>query len=85
MNPELQRNLWLEASPRRIGWAATAFLGVLAAVWLSSDGRTASEQLQGLGGAGIFIFFAWPASRSAPRSANAPGISSACPRSTPGP
>jgi hypothetical protein len=58
MNPELQRNLWLEASPRRIGWAATAFLGVLAAVWLSSDGRSASEQLQALGGAGAFIFFA---------------------------
>lgn len=58
MNPELQRNLWLEASPRRIGWAATAFLGVLAAVWLSSDGQGASDQLSALGGAGAFIFFA---------------------------
>jgi hypothetical protein len=58
MNPELQRNLWLEASPRRIGWAAVAFLGVLAAVWLSSEDLSGSEQLSALGGAGAFIFFA---------------------------
>ena len=32
MNPEFERNLWLEASPRRIGWAAMILLLVFGAV-----------------------------------------------------
>ena len=57
MNPELQRNLWLEASPRRTAWAGVAVLGVYAAVYLSSDGG-GPALLRALGGAGAFIFFA---------------------------
>ena len=29
MNPELQRNLWLEATPRRIAWVCVALALVL--------------------------------------------------------
>ena len=31
MNPELQRNLWLEASPRRAAWAGVVVIGVYGA------------------------------------------------------
>ena len=56
MNPELQRNLWLEASPRRAAWAGVVVLLIYGAVALAAgdDG----ELLRALGGAGAFIFFA---------------------------
>ena len=58
MNPELQRNLWLEASPRRAAWAGVVVIGIYAAVTLSLQGEPVSELLRALGGAGAFIFFA---------------------------
>jgi len=38
MNPEFQRNLWLEASPRRIAWALVAVTLVYGAVFLAVHG-----------------------------------------------
>lgn len=58
MNPELQRNLWLEGSPRRAAWAGVVVIGVYAAVLLAAQDITAAQRLQALGGAGAFIFFA---------------------------
>ena len=58
MNPELQRNLWLEASPRRAAWAGVAVLGIYVAVYLAAEGAGSGELLRALGGAGAFIFFA---------------------------
>jgi hypothetical protein len=58
MNPELQRNLWLEASPRRIAWAGVAVIGVYAAAYLSADPAENGALLRALGGVGAFIFFA---------------------------
>lgn len=58
MNPELQRNLWLEASPRRAAWAAVAVAGVYAAVYLAADGSEPGELGRALGAVGAFIFFA---------------------------
>ena len=34
MNPEFQRNLWLEASPRRIAWAAVSLVLIYGATAL---------------------------------------------------
>jgi hypothetical protein len=58
MNPELQRNLWLEASPRRAAWAGVVVLLIYGAVALAAGDDHASELLRALGGAGAFIFFA---------------------------
>jgi hypothetical protein len=59
MNPELQRNLWLEASPRRAAWAGVVVLLIYGAVALAAgDERGGGELMRALGGAGAFIFFA---------------------------
>ena len=34
MNPEFQRNLWLEASPRRLAWAGLALAAIYGAALL---------------------------------------------------
>jgi hypothetical protein len=58
MNPELQRNLWLEASPRRLAWAGVTVLLIYVGVAII-DGQNGSTDLLGaLGSAGAFVFFA---------------------------
>jgi hypothetical protein len=53
MNPEFQRNLWLEAGPRRLAWAGVALAAVYgAAAVLGQDG----DLLQALGIAGSVVF-----------------------------
>ena len=66
MNPELQRNLWLDATPRRLAFAAVAVVGVFVAVWLLDQGRHAYAIT--LAGALVFglLALAW-----APRAARA--------------
>ena len=41
MNPELRRNLWLHATPRKLIFAGAVLAGVFAAVWLLDRGRHA--------------------------------------------
>ena len=41
MSPELERNLWLDATPRRLAFAAAIVAGVFVAVWLLDQGRHA--------------------------------------------
>jgi hypothetical protein len=67
MNPELQRNLWLEASPRRIAWAGVTLALVYGAVALL--GRQSPQGLfSGLPSVALLVFvlcaFFW-----APRAA----------------
>ncbi len=68
MNPELQRHLWLDATPRRLTWAGVAVLVAFVLVWLIDRGRHAYVATI----AGAVIFFAaglvW-APRAARRSA----------------
>lgn len=54
-NPELQRNFWLELTPRRLALAAIAFVGIFSLAWVTSyDGerselfRNISELMIGL-------------------------------------
>ncbi|MFN3521147.1 MAG: hypothetical protein ACK4YQ_02780 [Phenylobacterium sp.] len=51
MNPEFQRNLWLEASPRRLAWAAVTLVLVYGAALLTVRGRPelAAHTLSGVG------------------------------------
>jgi hypothetical protein len=53
MNPEFQRNLWLEAGPRRLAWAGV----VLAAVYGASLllGRDNPVNALGMAGAAVFV------------------------------
>jgi hypothetical protein len=64
VNPELQRNLWLDATPRKLAFAGALLAGVFAAVWLIDRGRHASAIT--VAGAAVFAFagLAW-----APRAA----------------
>lgn len=55
MNPEFQRNLWLEASPRRIAWAAVVLLLIYGAVAAMSRGNPYGP-LGALGVAGGVVF-----------------------------
>ncbi len=68
MNPELQRHLWLDATPRRLTWAGVGVLIAFVLVWLVDRGRHAYVATI----AGAAIFFAaglvW-APRAARRSA----------------
>lgn len=68
MNPELQRHLWLDATPRRLTWAGVGVLVAFVLVWLIDRGRHAYVSTI----AGAVIFFAaglvW-APRAARRSA----------------
>ncbi len=66
MNPELQRNLWLEATPRRLAFIAAGVAGVFIAVWLLDRGRHAYAVTL----AGSLVFFA-TALAWAPRAARA--------------
>ena len=66
MNPELQRNLWLDATPRKLALAAAAVAGVFVAVWLLDRGRHAYAITL----AGAVVFFA-AALVWAPRAARA--------------
>lgn len=57
MNPEFQRNLWLEASPRRIAWAGvvlTLIYAATAAMMRDAPGGA----LTALGGVGAAVFIA---------------------------
>lgn len=57
MNPEFQRNLWLEASPRRIAWAGVVLLLIYgAAVALTRNNPYGA--LPALGGVGAVVFVA---------------------------
>ena len=66
MNPELQRNLWLDATPRKLAFAAAILAGVFAAVWLLDRGRHAYAVTL----AGSVVFFG-AALVWAPRAARA--------------
>ncbi len=55
MNPEFQRNLWLEASPRRVAWAAVTLILIYVAAGLMARG-SADGQLAALSGAGAVVF-----------------------------
>jgi hypothetical protein len=52
MNPEFQRNLWLEAGPRRLAWAGVALAAVYGATILLAH----RERLGALGVAGVVVF-----------------------------
>ncbi len=58
MNPELQRNLWLEATPRRVAWVVVALILVLGAVGVVTGmgGEQARDVGRALGVAGAIIF-----------------------------
>jgi hypothetical protein len=68
VNPELQRHLWLDATPRRLTWAGVGVLVAFVVVWLIDRGRHAYAATL----AGAVLFFAagliW-APRAARRSA----------------
>ncbi|WP_174300341.1 hypothetical protein [Caulobacter sp. S45] len=66
MNPELQRNLWLDATPRKLAFVAAGVAGVFAAVWLLDRGR----HPYAVTFAGSMVFFA-TALAWAPRAARA--------------
>ena len=66
MNPELQRNLWLDATPRKLAFVAAGVAGVFAAVWLLDRGRHAYAVTF----AGSLVYFA-TALAWAPRAARA--------------
>ncbi|MBP7650673.1 MAG: hypothetical protein KA744_12585, partial [Phenylobacterium sp.] len=55
MNPEFQRNLWLEASPRRIAWAAVSLVLIYGATALVAR-DSASGPLPAMAGVGGFVF-----------------------------
>ncbi|WP_374575239.1 hypothetical protein [Phenylobacterium sp.] len=55
MNPEFRRNLWLEASPRRMTWAAVTLALVYAAALLSTRGRPEFAP-HALSAAGFVVF-----------------------------
>ncbi|MEO6376735.1 MAG: hypothetical protein ABIO37_01815, partial [Caulobacteraceae bacterium] len=55
MNPEFERNLWLEASPRRIGWAAMVLVLVFGAVAVAAP---EVAKLRALSICGGVVFFA---------------------------
>ena len=52
MNPEFQRNLWLEAGPRRLAWAGFALAAIYGATLLIGEERP----VQALGIAGMLVF-----------------------------
>ena len=52
LNPELRRNLWLDATPRKLAFAGAVLLGVFVAVWLLDRGRHAYAVT--LAGAAVF-------------------------------
>lgn len=57
MNPEFQRNLWLEASPRRIAWAGVILALIYGAtIALSRDNPYGP--MAALGGVGTILFIA---------------------------
>lgn len=58
MNPELQRNLWLEASPRRVAWAGATLLLIYAGSAIINGQTAQADILAGLGSVGAFVFFA---------------------------
>lgn len=58
MNPELQRNLWLEASPRRLAWAGVTVLLIYAGVAIIDSQTERADIVAALGSAGAFVFFA---------------------------
>lgn len=55
MNPEFRRNLWLEASPRRIAWAAVTLGLIYGAALLTVRGRP-ELIAHTLSGAGLVVF-----------------------------
>ena len=56
MNPEFQRNLWLEASPRRIAWAAVVLVIIYGLAALAAkDGGLTSGFLSGSGMGGYCV------------------------------
>ena len=55
MNPEFQRNLWLEAAPRRIAWAALTLVLIYLATGLLAR-NSAAGPWPALAGVGSFVF-----------------------------
>ena len=56
MNPEFQRNLWLEASPRRVTWAAVTIILIYTATALVT--RDVVHRAAVFSGVGIAVFVA---------------------------
>jgi len=59
MNPEFQRNIWLEASPRRIAWAGVVLALIFGATALvtKNEGALVAKAMSGVG-VGIFVLCA---------------------------
>jgi hypothetical protein len=57
MNPEFRRNVWLEASPRRIAWASVTLLLIYGAAIMTMRDNPYG-MLSGLGGVGALVFVA---------------------------
>ena len=57
MNPEFQRNLWLEASPRRLAWAGVVLLLIYGATVMATRTNPYGP-LPVLGGVGAAVFVA---------------------------
>ena len=57
MNPEFQRNLWLEASPRRLAWAGVVLLLIYGATVAATRDNPLGP-LPALGGVGAAVFVA---------------------------
>ena len=57
MNPELQRNVWLETSPRRLAWVAVAVALVYGSAVLLAQLSSRPDALAAMGTAGGLMFF----------------------------
>lgn len=57
MNPEFQRNLWLESSPRRIAWAVVVLVLIYGATAMGLQANPFGA-LSGLSGVGAVVFVA---------------------------
>jgi hypothetical protein len=57
MNPEFERNLWLEASPRRIAWAAVA-LGIIYGLTALGSNHGPTLTAAALATVGAFVYVA---------------------------
>ncbi|MDP3173464.1 MAG: hypothetical protein Q8M88_03410 [Phenylobacterium sp.] len=60
MNPEFQRNLWLEASPRRIAWAGVSLALVYGIALLAAPDYPGGRAVAlGWTGGAVFVLCAW--------------------------
>lgn len=58
MNPEFQRNLWLEASPRRLGWVAVVLVLIYGAALIAAGDRQTAQAAGSIAAVGAVVFIA---------------------------